>query len=87
MGALYSNRAHTSKFILPPKGGFRRREEVLLKEFIPTPEATCLRGTLQHTSIATTQYLYDVSETGGLFTIFGSSLYTNISHSGTIQSV
>lgn len=72
MGALYSNGDYTSKLILPPKGGSRRREEVLLKEFIPTSEATCLRGTLQHTAIATAQYLYDVSVIYDLFEICGS---------------
>jgi hypothetical protein len=86
MGALYSDREHTSKLILPPKGGSRRREEVLLKEFIPTPEAACFRGTLQHTTIATAQYLDYVSEIYNFLGKCEGSWYTDISQSGTTQS-
>lgn len=61
MGALYTNWGHSSTLNLSTEGYSRGREEVLFKEFIPTPETACLRGTLQHTAVATAQYLYDVS--------------------------
>jgi hypothetical protein len=59
-GASPIKSCHSNTINISPKGCISSREEVLLEEFLPACKTPCLFRTVQYSSVAAAQHLYNV---------------------------